>query len=57
MVRLIMESSTSKQSGKCDVCGEGLYQRDDDTEETVSKRIEVYLKETKPLIEYYTKKV
>jgi adenylate kinase len=51
-----VEFNPPKQSGKCDVCGEGLYQRDDDTEETVSKRIEVYLKETKPLIEYYTKK-
>ena len=51
-----VEFNPPKQSGKCDVCGEGLYQRDDDTEETVSRRIEVYLKETKPLIDYYTKK-
>lgn len=51
-----VEFNPPKQSGKCDVCGEGLYQRDDDTEETVSRRIEVYLKETKPLIDCYTKK-
>lgn len=44
------------EDGKCDVCGEVLYQRDDDTEETVTRRIEVYNNQTKPLIEYYSKK-
>lgn len=39
----------------CDQCGGNLYQRDDDNEETVTKRIEVYLKETAPLTEYYSK--
>lgn len=39
--------------GKCDVCGGELYQRDDDNEETVSKRIEVYQNQTSPLISYY----
>jgi adenylate kinase len=39
----------------CDVCGEELYQRDDDTEETVANRIEVYNSQTKPLIDYYEK--
>lgn len=37
----------------CDDCGGELYQRKDDTEETVRKRIEIYLQETKPLINYY----
>ena len=32
-----------------------LYQRADDNEETVSTRVEVYLKQTQPLIDYYTK--
>ncbi|WP_130807954.1 adenylate kinase [Senegalia massiliensis] len=41
--------------GKCDVCGGELYQRDDDNEETVAKRIEVYENQTSPLIEYYNK--
>lgn len=41
--------------GKCDVCGGELYQRDDDNEETVTKRIEVYENQTSPLIEYYNK--
>ncbi|WP_132244874.1 adenylate kinase [Marinisporobacter balticus] len=45
-----------KEAGVCDKCGEALYQRADDNEETVSKRIEVYLNETQPLIEYYKNK-
>ena len=44
----------SKKEGVCDICGGQLLQRDDDTKETVEKRIEVYLKQTKPLIDYYT---
>ncbi len=39
--------------GKCDACGGELYQRADDTPETHRKRIEVYLQQTSPLIEYY----
>ena len=41
--------------GKDDVTGEDLVQRDDDREETVRKRLEVYLAQTAPLVEYYTK--
>ena len=44
-----------KQEGICDVCGGELYQREDDAPETVSKRLEVYHKETQPLIDYYEK--
>ncbi|WP_077368824.1 adenylate kinase [Anaerosalibacter sp. Marseille-P3206] len=51
-----IEFNPPKQNGKCDVCGEELYQRDDDTEETVARRIEVYMEQTKPLIDYYSKK-
>lgn len=43
------------KGGICDKCGGELYQRDDDNEETVTKRIEVYLDQTAPLIEYYNK--
>lgn len=46
----------SKVEGICDVCGANLTQRADDNEETVSQRIQVYLSETKPLVEYYTEK-
>ena len=37
----------------CDKCGGELYQRDDDTEATVRNRLEVYRKQTEPLIGYY----
>ena len=40
--------------GKCDRCGGELYQRPDDTVETIKKRLEVYFAETAPLIDYYT---
>jgi adenylate kinase len=48
-----------KKDGICNNCGCALYQRTDDTEETVKKRIEVYKKETASLIKYYddTKKL
>ncbi|MHA2225510.1 MAG: adenylate kinase [Candidatus Hodarchaeales archaeon] len=39
--------------GICDKCSGLLYQRDDDTEETVEKRLKTYEKETRPLINYY----
>jgi adenylate kinase len=42
-----------KRSGRCDVDGSPLYQRDDDKAETVAKRIRVYLQQTAPLIEHY----
>ena len=42
-----------KKEGICDVCGDELIQRPDDNEETAANRIEVYNKETKPLIDYY----
>ena len=42
-------------AGKDDVTGEDLIQRDDDCEETVRKRLEVYHSQTKPLVEYYAK--
>ncbi|HKL25914.1 MAG TPA: nucleoside monophosphate kinase, partial [Desulfuromonadales bacterium] len=39
--------------GRCDACGGELYQRDDDREETIRKRLEVYERQTAPLIDYY----
>ncbi|QID18242.1 adenylate kinase [Nitrogeniibacter mangrovi] len=42
-----------KVEGKDDVTGEDLIQRDDDQEETVRKRLEVYHAQTKPLLDYY----
>ncbi len=43
-----------KVEGKDDVTGEDLIQRDDDKEETVKKRLEVYHDQTEPLIDYYS---
>jgi len=42
-----------KAEGVCDLCGGTLVQRDDDKEEVVRKRLEVYRKQTQPLIEFY----
>ena len=47
-------NSPPRVPGKCDRCGGELYQRPDDTEETVKKRLQVYFAETAPLIDYYT---
>ena len=44
-----------KADGKDDVTGEPLIQRDDDREETVNKRLEVYAAQTRPLVEYYSR--
>ncbi|MFO8009745.1 MAG: adenylate kinase [Dehalococcoidia bacterium] len=44
-----------KVAGKCDHCGGELYQRADDNEETVRNRLDVFMKQTSPLIDYYTK--
>jgi adenylate kinase len=41
------------KDGICDKCGAELYQRDDDKEATVRNRLEVYRKNTMPLIDYY----
>ena len=43
----------SREEGKCDACGGTLFQRDDDQEETIRKRLQVYADQTAPLISYY----
>jgi len=40
--------------GVCDVCGGELYQRPDDTHESVERRLEIYETKTKPLLDYYS---
>ncbi|MFC1988697.1 adenylate kinase [Chloroflexota bacterium] len=47
-----VSSYPPRVSGKCDRCGGDLYQRSDDTEEVIKKRIGVYFAETAPLIDY-----
>jgi adenylate kinase len=48
--------SPSKKEGLCDKCGGELFQRDDDKEATIKKRLDVYQQQTAPLIDYYSKK-
>lgn len=45
--------SPPREEGLCDRCGGELYQRDDDKEEVIASRLEVYGEQTKPLLEYY----
>lgn len=51
-----IEFNKPEKDGKCDKCSGDLFQRDDDKEDTVTKRIEVYNEQTQPLIEYYENK-
>jgi adenylate kinase len=45
-----------KKAGVCDSCGKGIYQREDDSEGTIRRRLQVYHRQTEPLIEYYSGK-
>ena len=42
-----------REDALCDACGGSLFQRDDDQEETIRKRLQVYADQTSPLISYY----
>ncbi|MDH4269139.1 MAG: adenylate kinase [Dehalococcoidia bacterium] len=48
-------NSPPKTPGKCDRCGGELYQRSDDREETVKERLNVFLAQTVPILDYYEK--
>ena len=50
-----IEYNPPKVALRDDITGESLIQRDDDKEETVKKRLDVYIKQTEPLIDYYNK--
>jgi len=45
-----------KKEGVCDLCGGSLVQREDDKEEVIKNRLEVYKRQTQPLIDFYKKK-
>lgn len=45
--------SPSRTDGRCDACGGDTYQREDDREETVRRRLQVYIDQTAPLIDFY----
>lgn len=49
-----VEHNLPQTPGQDDVTGEALVQRDDDKEETVRKRLQVYHEQTRPLVEYYS---
>jgi adenylate kinase len=46
-------SNPPRRDGVCDACGGELYQREDDREDTVKNRLEVYRRQTAPLLDYY----
>ena len=46
-------SNPPKRPGVCDACGGELYQREDDSEATVRNRLDVYRRQTSPLLDYY----
>jgi adenylate kinase len=48
-----VKSKPSKVEGICDVCGGDIVQRDDETEEAILNRLEVYAEQTAPLIGFY----
>lgn len=50
-----MQGNPPRVAGRCDGCGGELYQRPDDTPETVRHRLRVYFTQTAPLVEYYAR--
>lgn len=53
---IVMPPLLPKKPGVCDKCGGSIYQRDDDMEAVVKGRLDLYKKETQPLIDFYKKK-
>ncbi len=51
-----VEASTPKVPGRCDIDGSELYQREDDQEQTVRRRLEVYHRDTEPLTDLYRRR-
>ena len=48
-----IEHAAASRNWKCDECGGQVVQRDDDTEEAVQRRLEIYERETVPIIDFY----
>ena len=48
-----LRNKPAKVAGVCDSCGGELYQRSDDNEETIRKRMDVYMTSTAPIVDYY----
>ena len=50
-----VKSMPPKKEGICDKCGSPVVQRDDETEEAISKRLDTYNEKTAPLVDFYRK--
>jgi adenylate kinase len=50
-----LQNIPPKKEGICDACGGELYQRDDDKPEAIKERLEIYHRETMPIVDYYDK--
>ena len=50
-----VKSNPPKEEGKCDQCGGAVTQREDETEEAIGNRLDVYNKQTAPLADFYAK--
>ena len=51
-----VEFNKPQQEGVCDVCGDELYIRKDDTKETAENRLSVYSSQTQPLLDFYNQR-
>ncbi len=51
-----LKTQPPKKEGVCDACGAALIQREDDTAETLTRRLEVFRRQTAPIVPYYEKK-
>jgi adenylate kinase len=49
-------SMPPREEGKCDACGAALIQRKDDNEDTLRERLDVYERQTVPILDYYASK-
>lgn len=56
-VRYILPPMSPKTEGKCDKCGSAIIQRPDDAAEVIKERLDVYKRQSKPVMDYYKGKV
>lgn len=52
-IEYVLPALLPKREYVCDICGSPLYQRDDDNREVIPSRLQVYERQTKPLLDYY----
>lgn len=54
-IKYVLPPVLPKKTGICDKCGNELYQRDDDKPEIIKQRLEIYKKQSEPVLDYYKK--